>query len=62
MMHRIIHTTDNKNFGFLIPDEEIRKGNEVILHEFKFRIDTIREVGDTVVLSNPNYIITCAKE
>lgn len=61
-MYRIINSTDGKYKGTLLNEKEIYQGSVVSLVEFNFRIDSIKEVGDTIILINPNYIIYCVKE
>jgi hypothetical protein len=61
MTYRITETTDRKNLGQLLDVVEI---HDIILLNNKatFRVEHIAINGDTLTLSNPNYIIIAVKE
>lgn len=58
-MYRITETTDNKYLGHYFPLIKIAAGDEVVMPDgLIFEIQAVKETGDYLILSNPNYVIT----
>jgi hypothetical protein len=62
MSYRIVETTDRKNIGQVLPDSVALHANLVLRSGADFSVDQMIVVGDTVTLSNANYIIIAVKE
>ena len=61
MTYRITETTDRKNLGQLLDSVSLR--DVITLRSgAEFKVEHIAINGETLVLSNPNYIITAVKE
>jgi len=56
-MYIISETTDGEFIGTLINNEDIILGNEIMLRDFKFEVDSILNYKNIKIISNANYVI-----
>jgi hypothetical protein len=59
-MYKISETTDGKFVGTVV--ESIELGKSIVLGDFIFEIDSVKIMGNIIILSNANYVIILKKE